>query len=123
MPFHSAGNRHHVDASDRSENGHSKYFQHLHALAITTGVEKFGGPKLITASVPGKGAGSSGGQVRFDALQENPRASLVLVNSAVILISASSSDRARYHGWVMAYDAETGGAERHSRRRGRRDLG
>jgi hypothetical protein len=31
----------------------NEYFQHLHALAITTGVEKFGGPKLITASVPG----------------------------------------------------------------------
>ena len=46
----------------------SEYFQHLHALAITTGVEKFGGPKLITASVLGKGAASSGGQVRFDAL-------------------------------------------------------
>jgi hypothetical protein len=85
----------------------SEYFQHLHALAITTGVEKFGGPKLITASVPGKGAGSSGGQVRFDALQENPRASLVLVNGAVILTWASSCDRAPYHGWVMAYDAET----------------
>jgi hypothetical protein len=32
----------------------SEYFQHLHALAITTGVEKFGGPRLITATVPGK---------------------------------------------------------------------
>ena len=34
----------------------NEYFQHLHALAITTGVEKFGGPKLITASVAGRGA-------------------------------------------------------------------
>jgi hypothetical protein len=39
--------------------GDNEYFQHLHALAITTGVEKFGGPKLITASVPGRGAGRS----------------------------------------------------------------
>jgi hypothetical protein len=85
----------------------SEYFQHLHALAITTGVEKFGGPKLIAASVPGKGAGSVGGQVHFDALLENPRASLVLVNGAVILTWASSCDRAPYHGWVMAYDAAT----------------
>jgi hypothetical protein len=85
----------------------SEYFQHLHALAITTGVEKFGGPKLIAASVPGKGAGAAGGQVRFDALLENPRAALLLVNGAVILTWASSCDRAPYHGWVMAYDAET----------------
>src|SRR6266849_3157089 len=50
----------------------NEYFQYLHALAITTGVEKFGGPKLIVASDRGKGAGASKGQVAFDALRENP---------------------------------------------------
>ena len=35
----------------------NEYLQHLHALAITTAVEKFGGPMLIAASVPGKGSG------------------------------------------------------------------
>jgi len=83
------------------------YMQHLHALAITTGVEKFGGPKSIEASVPGKGAGASGGQVAFDSLHENPRASLLLVNGNVILTWASSCDVDPYHGWVMAYDAQT----------------
>jgi outer membrane protein assembly factor BamB len=83
------------------------YMQHLHALAITTGGEKFGGPKLIQASVPGKGAGGSGGQIAFDALHENPRASLLLVNGNVILTWASSCDVDPYHGWVMAYDAQT----------------
>src|SRR5882724_7169628 len=42
--------------------GADEYFQHLHALAITTGAEKFGGPKQISASVPGKGDGSANGQ-------------------------------------------------------------
>jgi len=83
------------------------YRQHLHALAITTGVEKLGGPKLIEATVPGKGAGASGGQVAFNPLRENPRASLLLVNGNVILTWASSCDVGPYHGWVMAYDAQT----------------
>lgn len=87
--------------------GDDEYFQHLHALAITNGVEKFGGPKLITASVPGKGAGASKGQVAFDALRENPRAALTLANNTVYMEWASSCDVDPYHGWVMSYDAQT----------------
>ena len=87
--------------------GFNEYFQHLHALAITTGVEKFGGPKPIEASVQGKGAGSSGGVIAFNALRENPRAALTLVNGNVILTWASSCDVDPYHGWIMAYDAQT----------------
>ncbi len=85
----------------------NEYFQHLHALAITTGVEKFGGPKLITASVPGKGAGVDKGQIPFDPLRENPRAALLLANNLIYLTWASSCDVDPYHGWVMAYDSQT----------------
>jgi len=87
--------------------GDNEYFQHLHALAITTGVEKFGGPKLITASVPGRGAGRSNRQVDFDPLHENPRAALTLANNNVYLAWASSCDVDPYHGWVLAYDPQT----------------
>ncbi len=87
--------------------GDNEYFQHLHAIAITTGVEKFGGPKLISASVPGKGAGSVNGQVAFHPLRENPRAALLLANGALYLTWASSCDVDPYHGWVMAYDPQT----------------
>ena len=87
--------------------GDNEYFQHLHALAITTGVEKFGGPKLITASVPGRGAGRSNRQVDFDPLHENPRAALTLANNNVYLAWASSCDGDPYHGWVIAYDPQT----------------
>jgi hypothetical protein len=82
------------------------YLQHLHALAITTGVEKFGGPVEIKASVRGSG-GSAGGSVAFDPLHENPRAALLLLNGAVYLTWASSCDVAPYHGWVIAYDAQS----------------
>jgi hypothetical protein len=57
--------------------------------------------------VAGKGGGGSGGQIAFDPLRENPRASLLLVNGNVILTWASSCDVPPYHGWVMAYDAQT----------------
>jgi outer membrane protein assembly factor BamB len=87
--------------------GRNEYFQHLHALAITTGVEKFGGPKQITASVAGKGAGGANGQVTFDPLKENPRAALLLASGRVYLAWGSSCDVDPYHGWVMAYDAQT----------------
>jgi hypothetical protein len=87
--------------------GDDEYYQHLHALAITTGVEKFGGPKTITASVPGRGAGATNGQVRFDPLFQNPRASLLLANNALYLTWASSCDIGPYHGWLMAYDPQT----------------
>ena len=85
----------------------NEYAQHLHALAITTGVEKFGGPKLITASVPGRGAGATNGRVAFDPLFENPRASLLLANNILYLTWASSCDVGPYHGWIMAYNPET----------------
>ena len=70
------------------------YSQKLHALAATTGQEKFGGP--IETKAPG-----------FDAIHELPRAGLLLTNGQVILTWASSCDVKPYHGWIMAYDAHT----------------
>ncbi len=84
-----------------------EFFQRLHALAITTGVEKLGGPKLISASIRGKGAGAVNGEVRFDALHENPRAALLLASGTLYLSWGSSCDVDPYHGWIMAYDPQT----------------
>src|SRR5204863_59487 len=41
-----------------SSRGKTSYIQRLHALDITTGAEKFGGPVVITATVNGTGDGS-----------------------------------------------------------------
>src|SRR5262249_38715589 len=57
--------------------------------------------------VLGRGAGAANGQVKFDALKENPRASLLLDGGNVYLSWGSSCDVDPYHGWVMAYDAGT----------------
>ncbi len=86
----------------------SEYHQRLHALAVTTGVEKFGGPVDIQASTSGKGAASFGaGKLNFDPLTENPRAALLLANGMVYLTWGSSCDVGPYHGWAMAYDAHS----------------
>jgi len=83
----------------------TNYVQRLHALDITTGAEKFGGPVLIQASVPGVGDGSSGGNVPFDALHENQRPGLLLSNGVVYIGFGSHGDVSPYHGWILGYNA------------------
>lgn len=87
------------------ENG--TYFQRLHALDITTGAEKFGGPVAITATLAGKGSGSSKGSITFNAQLENQRSALLLQNGLVYIAWGSLCDYSSYHGWVMAYNAST----------------
>ena len=89
--------------ANTKENG--AFFQRLHALDITTGNEKFGGPVAIQATVPGTGAGSNGGQVSFDALHQNQRPGLLLANGVVYITSAAHCDHPPYHAWVFGYNA------------------
>jgi hypothetical protein len=83
------------------------YAQRLHALAVTTGVEKFGGPVEIRASMSGSGTGSSSGKLSFNPLRDNPRAALLLNRGVIYLTWASACDVGPYHGWVMAYGARS----------------
>jgi hypothetical protein len=88
--------------------------QHLHALDIGSGKEKFGGPVPIDSSiaVPGAGAGSSGGEVPFDAATQNQRSGLLLAGGVVYAAWASHNDINPYHGWVIGFDAHTLGVVR-----------
>jgi hypothetical protein len=79
----------------------------LHALNISTGAEKFGGPVQISASIAGTGMQSSGGNIPFVASQENQRPALTLVNGVVYLAFASHEDYTPYHGWLLGYSAST----------------
>jgi hypothetical protein len=76
-------------------------YHYLHALDITTGAEKFGGPILIQASVPGTGIDSSGGVLPFDANHTFQRPGLLLMNGVIYVPYGN------YHGWVLAYNATT----------------
>jgi len=82
----------------------STYFQRLHALDVTTGVELLGGPVTIQATYPGSGANSSGGQVIFDPAQYKERAALLLLNGVVYTSWASHCDFNPYTAWIMGYN-------------------
>ena len=87
------------------ENG--QYFHRLHALDITTGAERPGSPVITTATVAGTGDGSQNGQVTFNPLRQHQRSALLLSGGMVYIASASHGDNSPYHGWVLAYDANT----------------
>ena len=89
------------------ENG--TYVQRLHALDVTTGAEKFGGPVVIKAMVKGTGAGSSKGLLSFDPFRSNQRPGLLLLNGGIYIAWASHGLEGEftYHGWVMGYNENT----------------
>jgi len=74
----------------------------LHAIDITTGNEKFGGPMQIMANVT-----VPGGTVTFSGLKQLNRPGLLWLNGVVYLAYASHCDSIAYHGWLFAYDAGT----------------
>jgi fibronectin type 3 domain-containing protein len=90
-----------------TKEGSSSWVQRLHALDITTGAEKFGGPVVIQASISGTGSGSSGGKVGFDGLRENQRTGLLLSSGIVYLGFGSHGDNTPWHGWILGYNATT----------------
>ena len=85
----------------------TNYPQRLHALDITTGAEKFGGPVLIQATVPGTGVGSQNGQLPFLSLRELQRVALTLSNGVLYFGFGSHGDNEPYHGWAFGYNATT----------------
>ncbi len=91
----------------KTKEGSSTYFHRLHALDLATGAEKFGGPIVIQASVPGTGVGSQNGTLSLNALRENQRTALLLYNGVVYFGFGSHGDNQPYHGWLLGYNATT----------------
>jgi hypothetical protein len=88
----SSGTLYVVAKTKEVSGGATNYFFRLHALDITTGSEKFGGPVVIQA----------GG---FVPLPENQRPGLVLSNGVVYVGFASDADNLPWHGWMFGYNA------------------
>ena len=82
---------------------------YLHAIDITTGLDKAGSPVQVQASAAGTGDGAVNGIVSFDGpassgrFHANDRPGLLLLNGTVYLAFAHNSDSYPYHGWVLAY--------------------
>jgi hypothetical protein len=96
-----------VEARTKVVSGSTTSYVHtLHALDITTGLDKVT-PAVITAQVPGTGYDNVGGQVIFNSMRQNNRAGLLLLNGNVYIAFASLEDINPYHGWVLGYNETT----------------
>jgi hypothetical protein len=98
-----------VEARTKETTNAVTVFRHrLHALDLATGVEKFGGPVVVQASVPGTGDGNDhAGHVPFNPLLHLNRCALLLSRGVVYIGYASQCDNAPWHGWLLGYDSHT----------------
>jgi fibronectin type 3 domain-containing protein len=97
------------------------YIYRLHALSLSDGSEKFGGPAVIAdttlsggqfgyvsgPSVRGTGVGGNKNTVPFNSLREAQRPGLTIANGSVYLAFGSECDNGPYHGWLLGYDLHT----------------
>ncbi len=74
----------------------------LHALDVTTGLEKLGGPTTIAATYTLNGVVST-----FQDLYQINRPGLLLANGHVYIAFGSNCCNAYSQGWVMSYNAST----------------
>ncbi len=89
-----------------STNEHGNIVHRLHALSLTTGAEKFGGPITIQGSVPGTyPALAVNGRVPFVPKQHLQRPALLLLNGNVYIAYGSNGDQLPYNGWLFVYSA------------------
>jgi hypothetical protein len=79
----------------------------LHALDLSDGSEKLGGPVIIQATTDGGGDASQDGQIVLDPAQHLQRPGLLFKNNSIYIGFGSIRDRYPFHGWILAYDATT----------------
>jgi hypothetical protein len=104
-----AGTLYVVAKTKEVTGGVTKFVHRIHALDITSGVEKFGGPFVIPqASFAGTCAPNSGGRVFFNPLRQHQRAGLTLQGNVLYVSWASHCDNNPYTGWIMAFHSQTG---------------
>lgn len=78
------------------------YVFRLHALDITSGAEKFGGPTVITASVMNNGT-----PVTLNTQNDQQRPALLGANGSIFIAFGSNGCDRNAHGWLLAYNSTT----------------
>jgi hypothetical protein len=110
-----------VAKTKETGDGSTHYVSRLHALDLSSGAEKLGGPAVIAdttfdgtnftyvsgPAVSGTGDGNVNGAIHFNALREAQRTALTLANGSVYVAYASHGDVGPYHGWLLGFDAQT----------------
>jgi|HubBroStandDraft_6_1064221.scaffolds.fasta_scaffold02669_5 hypothetical protein len=79
-----------------------KVVHRLHALDVTTGLEKFGGPSTITATYTLNGVTNT-----FVDTHQMNRPGLLLVNGNIYIGFGSAGCNGGDSGWIMSYSAST----------------
>ncbi|HLX86503.1 MAG TPA: carboxypeptidase-like regulatory domain-containing protein [Terriglobales bacterium] len=75
----------------------------LHALDITSGTERLGGPVIITGTAP-----SSNGSGTFNPIYQMQRPALLLQNNVLYIgFGGNGCDVYAYNGWFFAYNSQT----------------
>jgi hypothetical protein len=87
-----------VASTKEVSGGTTSYVYRLHALSISTGQEKFGGPVVIQAA---------SGSATLVPKQQLQRPGLLLVNGVVYIGFGSHGDTAPWYGWLLGYSAST----------------
>ncbi|HCL84771.1 MAG TPA: hypothetical protein DIC22_12390, partial [Chitinophagaceae bacterium] len=84
------------------------FHQYLHAIDITTGLDRPNSPVEITASVTGTGDGqTSTNIITFNPRTQFNRTGLALNNGNLYIAFAAHCDNNPSHGWVISYNAST----------------
>lgn len=90
-----------------TQNG-ANFTHSIHALSILDGSEKPGSPLVVSVSIHATGAGSTGGTLKFQAVQELQRCALTLANGILYVAYAGYTDTQQtdpFHGWIIGFDA------------------
>jgi hypothetical protein len=98
-----AGGTMYLDSFTHDGPNQNDYSHHIHALDITTGLDKVT-PMLVATSVKGNGVGGNGTSVPFVANHELQRPGLTLLNGVLYVVYGGFADTDPYHGWVLGFN-------------------
>jgi hypothetical protein len=86
-----------------SKTSGGTYHQRIHALDLTTGVDRMAATD-IQATFSGTGTGSAGGVQTFNPASYEERAALLLLNGTIYTTWTSHCDATPYNSWVLGFN-------------------